>query len=125
MREHKYRAWDKKQKKWIGANLHMSVTDGSLWWQFGYGCDILSKEERENIELSEYTGLKDKNGKEIYEGDVLRAFDRNYEVKIVITNSRAFVDYGYSEEHNGPCDSWTEIIGNIYENPELMETTDK
>ena len=121
MREHKYRAWDKKQKKWLGVNLHMSVTDGCLWWQFGYGCEILSAEERENIELVEDTGLKDENGKEIYEGDILRIFDRNYEVKIIETDSKMYIEYGYPDEHNGPCNFWSEIIGNIYENPELME----
>lgn len=125
MREHKYRAWDKKQKKWLGPNLHMSVTDGCLWWQFGYGCEILSVEERENIELVEDTGLKDENGKEIYEGDILRIFDRNYEVKIIETDSKMYIEYGYPDEHNGPCNFWSEIIGNIYENPELMEVEEK
>ena len=121
MREHKFRAWDKKRRKWLGVNLHMSVTDGLLWWQFGYGCETLPAEERDNIELVEYTGLKDKNDKEIYEGDILRIFDRNYEVKVkIVSGCKVYIDYGYSDEHNGPCNYWSEIIGNIYENPELM-----
>ena len=31
MREHKYRAWNKKGKRWLGVNLQMSVVDGLLW----------------------------------------------------------------------------------------------
>lgn len=126
MRELKFRAWDKKEKRWLGVNLHMSVTDGTLWWQYGYGCEILSAEERENIELMQYTGRKDKKGKEIYEGDLIqnKPFP-NFVVKYENGN------WNYAHMHRasyGDTSEWLTIpekewliIGNIKENPELME----
>ena len=129
MREHKFKAWDKRQKKWLGVNLHMSVIDGTLWWQFGYGCDILSAEERENIELVEYIGRKDKNGKEIYEGDIVR--DVEAEIGIIKWSKREcllFVDYPFNQDYMMIEDSFSsepekniEIVTNIYEDPEFFK----
>ena len=129
MRKHKYRAWDKKQKKWLGVNLHMSVTDGTLWWQFGYECEILSAEERKNIELIEYLNQKDKNGVEICEGDILKDdygrilllewYKHGFSFK-AITETNFFRAREISQwfENEEPS---LEIIGNIYENPDLIE----
>ena len=126
MRKHKFRAWDKKQKRWLGVNLHMSV-DGCLYWQFGYRCEILSAEERENIELVEYTTLQDENIVEIYRGDILR-FD-NYPEALdaeVVWFEGAFRVKGLSheadiEEFLSEVNEVSKVIGNIYENPELLK----
>lgn len=71
--------------------------------------------------MNQFTGLKDKNGKEIYEGDIIRVNGRNMEV--------FFKDgyFGWGQEHDGkysfdPFDGEeVEVIGNIYENPELIK----
>jgi len=90
------------------------------------------------VEFINYTGLKDTNGKEIYEGDVVRIFSN----KMIVYygthgyDSRDLLVGGLHREIHGfylqsPCGSWelniavelekVEVIGNIYENPELLE----
>lgn len=129
MREHKFKAWDKKRKKWLGANLHMSVTDGALWWQFGYECEILSAEERKNIELFEYLDQEDINGIEICEGDILQDdygrillvewYEHGFSFKsITKTNFVRARDINQWFENTEP---FPEIVGNIYDNPELLK----
>ena len=129
MRDHKFKPWDKKQKKWLGLNLHISVIDGLLWWQFGYKCEIISAEERENIELVEYISREDINDKEIYEGDVLK--DNHGRVLLVEWYKHGFCfkaitktnflrarDISQWFEDSEP---FPEIIGNIRDNPELLK----
>lgn len=73
--------------------------------------------------IMQYTGLKDKNGVEIYEGDIARVGDKG--VTSVTFFDGAF--YTVVSHSNYRCGGWEtksiEIIGNIYENPELLETT--
>jgi len=133
MRELKFRAWNKKGKRWFGVNLQMSVVDGLLWWQYGYGCEIIPAEERKNIELMQYTGRKDKNNKEIYEGDVIKDIE-NWVGVIKWDKKDCFfcVEYPLQNETMMFDDAFdsnpernAEIIGNIYENSELMEGTNQ
>jgi uncharacterized phage protein (TIGR01671 family) len=85
-------------------------------------CKCYEIEALESVELMQFTGLHDKNGKEIYEGDILKTPYNNAEVKfkdgqfgILKNNSRYGRDFT-------SCMSNFEIIGNIYENPELPST---
>ncbi|KKL84776.1 hypothetical protein LCGC14_1961420, partial [marine sediment metagenome] len=74
----------------------------------------------EHFILMQFTGLKDKNGKEIFEGDILKYENRNYEVSWMEDDGGFFAWlYGYSIQ--GGLFLWTEVIGNIYENPELLK----
>lgn len=79
----------------------------------------------DHLVIMQSTGLKDKNGKEIFEGDILTS--QNYPVKGVVefrTDLGSWVHYlkGYNYfEYLGNVAGSKEIIGNIYENPELLE----
>ena len=74
------------------------------------------------VELMQYTGLKDKNGKEIYEGDITQDVDTGKTFEIMY-QGHMFMRYERKPMYmfytlDGDC---LEVIGNIYENPELME----
>ena len=106
MREIKFRGWNPELNKWVYWNLLLSPTE---WVERGLA--ILNLES-----IGEYTGLKDKNKKEIYEGDILKDTG---EVK----NFGYFYRFGkYTDlKTDGDWAFSNEIIGNIYENPELLE----
>lgn len=121
MREIKFRAWDKSDKK-----LKYSDDYSGLGLFFGL------KEHREEYgvkyELMQFTGLKDKNSKEIYEGDIVRV-----EVPFEDCSDFYTVSVSYKLEKaefvfQHPIGTQfkmqpenLEVIGNIYENPELLE----
>jgi len=121
MREIKFRAWDKKTKKFMlpwpeGFYLFGETTCFDLMGQqFEKGEDRLLRYN--DLEIMQYTGLKDKNGKEIFEGDIIEGM-HNFGPG-GFSKRRGIVEWkgdGYSMNY------WEdfEVIGNIYENPELV-----
>lgn len=127
-REIKFKAWDKKNK------IMAYSDDGNQkygWFTDNDGCMICVRiEEKRYVKLNnimQYTGLKDINGKGIYEGDVLHGYDKKGEP---ITKVKVYWNNGYwdGEPLNGEkfaiCYAGfnkCEVIGNIYDNPELLE----
>lgn len=137
MREIKFRAWDKNQKRMLLRAL--PTFNGGIEWVgylgHGGGYDCTSTE----YELMQFTGIKDKNGREIYEGDIIIGtgypyFDdgeRNY-IAVVewdeydsgfvpilrcVNNKKRGISSGCPHDWRDKF----EVIGNIYENSELME----
>ena len=112
MKEIKFRVWDKTLKKWID-NVWLDVVAGKLVCRpTGELIDI--DNPLTNIDLVGYTGLKDKNGKEIYEGDIVQGIGNNRRMKMEV-NMHSFCGWP-----NVPPDCW-EVIGNIWEHPELIK----
>ncbi len=120
-REIKFRAWDINKKAWKGlwifrgghteqydvSNNKIDILDLTNKWQ---GCVLM-----------QFTGLHDKNGKEIYEGDIVDFGNKiQYEVEWSPENAMFHL--------KGPNDIYSlifnecEVIGNIYENPELIKS---
>jgi uncharacterized phage protein (TIGR01671 family) len=109
-REIKFKLYNKHVNRQVSAPAcyYMSVNDDG------------SMAVMNNIAVCQFTGLTDKNGKEIYEGDVLSV--DNYKVLIKFIGGQ-FVgynsNYAITETQNRNWLQWT-VIGNIYENPELL-----
>ena len=133
MNEIKFRAWDKIDNKFLNPKEFIIFGNGlfgrieKIWPEPGITMD---SDDMKNIILTQFTGLKDSKFVEIYEGDILKSVD---EIKHGINNICLvkYKDSGFwawapeLNDFNGDLDSWinydTEVIGNIYENPELLK----
>ena len=138
MREIKFRAWHTKKNCWLPDWLYRMLSGGPLVESSEYETDsgewVFSAEdeaaEGEYI-LEQFTGLRDKNGREIYEGDIVNIVQRpcwykGYEKTVVKWDEIGFypwtdvsseIDRDYLASRL-PED--IEVIGNIHENPELL-----
>ena len=138
-REIKFRAWDNKRGIFIGNDLLFAFANCALYYQRDkvielrdglqnpYLGDRNNELEMDLIYL-QYTGLKDKNGKEIYEGDVVRIWAdpkdyngyKGHNYIGVVEWDEFILGFILSDGHGLKDFEFIEIVGNIYENPELL-----
>ena len=128
-------------KKWLYGNLQVPCIEGAPY----YMLDENKYQRKVDVKsIGQYTGLKDKNGKEIYEGDILRGDEYpfnckgvdNYFAEIVwadnvcgfyrITHKKPNstvrgISHGNWEQLDEEDIKSFEVIGNIYDNPDLVE----
>ena len=126
MREFKMKAWLKKEKKMvsiIGIDLNYQyiryTDDGNLFK------DDYKIAEFKDIELLQFTGAKDKAGQEVYEADVIKFNDGIDDIYGLISyddeDAVYCVSYENVTEHLLNMAGDFEIVGNIFENPDLHE----
>jgi uncharacterized phage protein (TIGR01671 family) len=123
MRDIKFRVWDKQRQRFSKNN--MMGMDGAIC------CS-----HPEHYVIMQYTGLLDKNGVEVYEEDILKVASNGYSNYISAYGHNCRVEYhedrcgyiattgnGYDTRNafNLNCDAEIKVIGNIYENPELIK----
>lgn len=124
MRPIKFRAYLKNEKKIIYVkSIDWDENGNLISINYPEGKDYFGYKE-DDIVLMQYTGYKDKNGKEIYEGDIVKYRNNLYQVKWVFFSFYIHRIDGRSLkelEEIAIDEKGMELIGNIYENPELLE----
>ena len=124
-REIKFRAWH-KEKKIIGEVLGIDILHKEIFFS-NEDVDCYEHTDFKDIKLMQYTGLKDKNNKEIYEGDIVKLRANHgigvikysdewgaFVVEYIKPRPLAVLGMNYYKED-------IEVLGNIYQNPELLK----
>ena len=117
-RDIKFRVYNLRDNK-----MHYDITgfefcNGDMTGVFIDGVFFL----KEEVFIMQYTGLKDKTGKEIYEGDIVEYDDYLWTIEYSKEDGAFTLNsYDILENFINTDAKWVEVIGNIYENPNLLQ----
>jgi len=121
MRKIKFRAWH-KEKKIMGEVLGIDILHKEIFFS-NEDVDCYEHTDFKDVELMQYTELKDEYGDEIYEGDIVTLHNSRYKVifnseeaRFVLKDVFFEIDIPFTNNNNKRI----EVIGNIYENSELL-----
>lgn len=132
----RFRVWDKEEKKFVDRSVYFNLTKSEIVTELWYGYEIQVEEplQDSNYIVQQSTGLFDKNGKEIFEGDII---DKGYS-NIDIVDRIGYVKFGTGDDSDGYLNQewlgWTTnnddslldvhehctVLGNKFEHPHLL-----
>lgn len=131
----KFRVWDKEYKDWIEDGFSAITSEGNILCLRSGGLigGWLEEYNQNNFIIQEFTGLKDKNGIEIFEGDIIQYNQKSSYDGVNFTVKWCDIMFGWvfraksgdylvnERTPNGNRYDFIEVIGNIYENPGLLK----
>ena len=122
MREFKFRAWSDETKMMYHSHRPNGTTNPM--WSY----DSVFRANNPKTHIMQYTGIKDKSGKEIYDGDIAKYMQYKTPIVIIWNCKFAAFDFYHVGDEGARhilspriASESIEVIGNIYENPELLE----
>ena len=123
MRKIKFRIWDNIKKLYLKEEkneiLLLSNDENTPVFKLNLSNNIYDFFKKETVEIEFFTGLKDKNDNEIYEGDIVRDVSNGITGYIEYSDGRFFIVYDDVIEKLDEV-VYLEVVGNIYENTELL-----
>lgn len=133
-REIKFRLWSKIGKKFIetdNPDLDFVINNNGYLYSIENFYGEIYILPQMDIEVLQFTGLQDRNGKEIYEGDILKynfLYDGRLKHTSPVTYLETQASFGLKDIYGNEiplyritANNYFEVVGNIYENPELLE----
>ena len=131
----KFKIWDKTHNKWLTSNCggFLLTQEGNAVFHMNGDNPLEVLIEQIDYEVLLYTGLKDRNAKEIYEGDIVECKCGNTGKTILrqveyigvsfCTKNGSFYNQKTKQREYSyvPLKPYVKVVGNIYENPELLE----
>lgn len=123
-----YRVWDSEHKRWLPFGMVMTDQDGNWWFMHEPNSDDPTQkqpllEPMDNIYFTYFTGMYDRHGNKIFQGDIITS--TAHPRRRVVTWNQEMCGYNVRGTHvvDGQHRSTVEVLGNMFENPELVPNT--